>query len=122
MDKKTQPTLSIIMPIFNEEVVIPTLVERLQAFMERLTPLETEIILVDDTFIDRVPELLKQLCSKGSRFRYARLARNSGSHVAILAGLTRARGDCAVFLAADLQDPPELILRMLERWRRGHHV
>lgn len=55
-------------------------------------------------------------------FRYARLARNSGSHVAILAGLGQARGRCAVFLAADLQDPPELILQMLEVWRRGHHV
>src|SRR5262249_33144977 len=53
---------------------------------------------------------------------YARLAKNCGSHVAVLAGLARARGQCAVFLAADLQDPPELILRMMDFWRQGRHV
>jgi dolichol-phosphate mannosyltransferase len=51
-----------------------------------------------------------------------RLAKNSGSHVAILAGLAQARGECSVFLAADLQDPPELILQMLDLWRAGHHI
>ena len=116
------PELSIVIPVFNEEAVIPALVERLRAFMERLTPLETEIILVDDHSQDRSPELLKQVCANDPRFRYARLARNGGSHVAVLAGLAQARGECAVFLAADLQDPPELILRMLDLWRAGHHV
>jgi len=90
--------------------------------MERLDPLVAEVILVDDHSADRTPELLKEVCSNDARFRYARLAKNSGSHVAILAGLARARGECAVFLAADLQDPPELILQMLDLWRTGHHV
>lgn len=116
------PELSIVIPVFNEEAVIPALIERLQSFVARLTPLVTEIILVDDHSIDRSPELLKEVCAADPRFRYARLAKNSGSHVAILAGLARARGECAVFLAADLQDPPELILQMLDLWRAGHHV
>jgi glycosyltransferase involved in cell wall biosynthesis len=116
------PELSIIIPVFNEEAVIPALVDRLRSFIARLTPLETEIILVDDHSVDRSPELLKEICSNDTRFRYARLAKNSGSHVAILAGLARARGECAVFLAADLQDPPELILQMLDLWRAGHHI
>lgn len=116
------PTLSVVIPLFNEEAVLPALVERLRSFIERLTPLVTEIILVDDHSSDRSPELLKEICRNDPRFRYARLAKNSGSHVAILAGLAQARGDCAVFLAADLQDPPELILQMLELWRAGHHV
>jgi dolichol-phosphate mannosyltransferase len=116
------PELSIVIPVFNEEAVIPALIERLRSFVERLTPLVTEIILVDDHSTDRSPELLKEVCSTDPRFRYARLAKNSGSHVAILAGLARARGECAVFLAADLQDPPELILQMLDLWRAGHHV
>ncbi len=116
------PELSIVIPVFNEEAALPALHDRLCSFAERLTPLVTEIILVDDHSSDRSPELLKQFCQENPMFRYARLARNSGSHVAILAGLGQARGRCAVFLAADLQDPPELILQMLEGWRRGHHV
>jgi len=116
------PELSIVIPVFNEEAVLPALRDRLCSFVKRLTPLVAEIILVDDHSSDRSPEVLKQFCQDNSMFRYARLARNSGSHVAILAGLGQARGRCAVFLAADLQDPPELILQMLEVWRRGHHV
>jgi glycosyltransferase involved in cell wall biosynthesis len=116
------PELSIVIPVFNEEAVLPALVERLRAFMDRLAPLVTEIILVDDHSADRSPEFLKDICRQDSRFHYARLARNNGSHVAILAGLGEAQGACSVFLAADLQDPPELILQMLDLWRTGHHV
>ena len=116
------PELSIVIPVFNEEAVLPALIERLRSFVARLTPLLIEIVLVDDHSVDRSPEILKEVCSNDPLFRYARLAKNSGSHVAILAGLSRARGACAVFLAADLQDPPELILQMLDLWRAGHHI
>ena len=116
------PELSIVIPVFNEEAVLPSLVKRLHSFLNRLAPLDAEIILADDHSVDRSPELLKDICRSDSRFRYVRLAKNSGSHVAILAGLAQARGECAVFLAADLQDPPELVLQMLDLWRAGHHV
>jgi len=116
------PELSIVIPVFNEETALPALVERLRGFAERLAPLSMEVILVDDHSTDRSPELLREVCRQDRRFRYARLAKNSGSHVAILAGLAQARGSCAVFLAADLQDPPELISQMLDLWRGGHHV
>ena len=86
-EMKLQPNLSIVIPVFNEEAVLPALVERLRVFMERLSPLETEVILVDDRSLDRSPELLKEICRRDPRFRFARLAKNSGSHVAILAGL-----------------------------------
>ncbi|HTS04208.1 MAG TPA: glycosyltransferase family 2 protein [Candidatus Eisenbacteria bacterium] len=117
-----RPELSIVIPVYNEEAVLPALRERLCAFVERLSPLETEIILVDDHSSDQTPQILKEFCEQNSMFRYARLAKNCGSHVAVLAGLARARGECAVFLAADLQDPPELILQMMEAWRQGHHI
>jgi|SRR5581483_2724092 len=116
------PELSIVIPIYNEEVVLPALRERLCSFAERLSPLVTEIILVDDHSSDRSPQMLKQFCETNPMFRYARLAKNSGSHVSTLAGLAQARGECAVFLAADLQDPPELIPRMMDLWRLGNHV
>lgn len=116
------PELSIVIPVFNEEAVIPALVERLRGLTERLAPLMTEIILVDDHSSDRSPDLLRELSRQDPRFRHCRLAKNSGSHVAILAGLAQAQGESAVFLAADLQDPPELILQMLELWRSGKHV
>lgn len=117
-----RPELSIVIPVYNEAAVLPALRERLCEFVERLSPLVTEIILVDDHSGDGSPQILKELCEQNPIFRYARLAKNCGSHTAVIAGLSRARGQCAVFLAADLQDPPELILQMLDLWRRGNHV
>ena len=116
------PQLTIVIPVFNEEAVLPTLFERLSAFTEQLVPLVTEVVLVDDHSADRSTELLREICRNDPRFRYVRLAKNSGSHVAILAGLAQTRSACAVFLAADLQDPPELILQMLDLWRAGNQV
>lgn len=116
------PKLSIVIPVFNEEAVIPPLLDRLRRCLDRLSPLVTEVILVDDHSSDRSLDLLKDVYRRDPRFRYARLAKNCGSHIAILAGLAQARGECAVFLAADLQDPPELILQMLDLWRAGHHI
>ena len=117
-----RPLLSIVIPVFNEEAVLPALVGRVRSFMERLPPLQAEVILADDHSSDRSPELLREICGSDPRFRYVRLAKNSGSHVAILAGLARARGECSVFLAADLQDPPELIPQMLDQWRCGDQI
>lgn len=116
------PSLSIVVPVFNEELAIPILIERLHSLADRLFPLEIEIILVDDHSCDGSCEILRKLLNKDSRLRYARLSRNSGSHIAILAGLELAKGDCAVFLAADLQDPPELIPQLLDAWRAGSQI
>jgi dolichol-phosphate mannosyltransferase len=117
-----QPELSIVLPVYNESAAIPRLLERLDSFLARNKDLRAEIIFVDDHSTDGSAELLKSACDQNPVYRYLRLARNSGSHVAILAALQHARGDCAVFLAADLQDPPELIARMLELWRSENHV
>jgi|ERR1035441_1487147 glycosyltransferase involved in cell wall biosynthesis len=117
-----RPELSIVIPVFNEEAVIPILVGRLRGIADQIFPLEIEVILMDDHSADRSAEMLREVSRQDPRFRYARLAKNSGSHVAILAGLAEARGESAVFLAADLQDPPELIPRMLDLWRAGSQV
>ena len=122
MTPTSRPELSIVLPVYNEESGIPALLGRLEKLLQNNKDVKAEIIFVDDHSTDDSPALLKAACEKSENYRYLRLARNSGSHVAILAALQHARGDCAIFLAADLQDPPELIPRMLEAWRMGSHV
>lgn len=116
------PTLSIVIPVFNEEPNIPQLRERLEKLLASLGSVQAEILFVDDHSNDRSAELLKTACDANKAFKFLRLSRNRGSHVAILAGLEHARGQCAVFLASDLQDPPELIEKMLDLWRHGRQV
>src|SRR5713226_5199057 len=118
----SRPELSIVLPVYNEQSSIAVLLERLEQLLQNTKDVKTEIIFVDDHSTDDSPALLKATCQKNEGYRYLRLARNSGSHVATLAALQHARGDCAVFLASDLQDPPELIPRMLELWGTGNHV
>src|SRR5437867_1230934 len=103
------PTLSLVIPVFNEEGNLPALLLRLKELLSSIGEKSTEIIFVDDHSADKSPALLKAACRENPAFHYLRLSRNRGSHVAILAGLEHARGQCAVFLASDLQDPPELI-------------
>jgi dolichol-phosphate mannosyltransferase len=122
MDISGKAILSIVIPVFNEEESIPALQTRLRSFLATFDAVDTEVIFVDDHSTDRTQAKLKTACNETANFRYIRLAANSGSHVAVLAGLRYARGDCAVFLAADLQDPPELIPKMLALWRQGNHV
>ena len=113
--------LSIIVPVYNEEESLPYLAPRLNALIETLA-MDVEVWLVDDHSTDETPQLLKALCEEQATYHYIRLASNSGSHIALLAGLKQARGDCATMLAADLQDPPELIPELLALWRAGNKV
>ncbi|MGJ3241242.1 MAG: glycosyltransferase family 2 protein [Anaerolineae bacterium] len=113
--------LSIIIPVYNEEESLPHLTTRLNALLETLT-VEVEVWLVDDHSTDASPQLLRGICANDRRYNFIRLASNSGSHIAILAGLRQASGDCATMIAADLQDPPELIPRLLDEWRVGNKV
>jgi dolichol-phosphate mannosyltransferase len=114
--------LSLVIPVYNEQESIPALLARLDAFMASVGGETVEVILVDDHSNDATPRMLSEICQKNPSYKFLRLSRNSGSHIAIVAGLEFASGNCAVFLAADLQDPPELIPKMLELWRNGNHV
>ncbi len=117
-----RPTLSIVIPVFNEGENLPALFERLDRVLEGLRGVPAEVVFVDDHSTDPSPALLREACRHDPRLRYLRLSSNSGSHVAILAGLEHASGECAVFMASDLQDPPELIPKMLDLWRQGNHI
>ena len=120
MERKDQK-LSIVIPVFNEEANIDLLIERLENFVNKIE-INSEIILVDDHSTDKTSELIQAHCEKISYLKYIRLSKNSGSHVAIIAGFQHATGDCATFLAGDLQDPPELIEKLLEQWLQGYKV
>jgi polyisoprenyl-phosphate glycosyltransferase len=116
-----RPTLSLVLPIYNEEDVIPELHRRLQDFLAKL-PLETEVLFVNDGSRDRSMELLRQVAEGETRYRLLSFARNFGHQTAITAGVDYARGKAVVVMDADLQDPPEVVLEMVEKWREGFDV
>lgn len=113
--------ISIIVPCFNEEAVLPRLFERLSAAAATWNA-DYEIVCVDDGSRDRTWELLKQQHAADSRWRGLALARNFGHQTAVSAGLHHSTGDAAIIIDADLQDPPEEIARLLAKWREGFEV
>ncbi len=113
--------LSIITPAFNESANLVALHARLTAAMDVLR-LEWEWVVVDDHSPDATFAVVQQLAARDPRVRGIRLARNAGSHLAITCGLHHVRGDAAIMMAADLQDPPETIATMLAQWRQGAQV
>lgn len=119
---RTNPaSLSIVIPCFNEEEVLDTLVTRLN---ESVTPLAIpfEIVLIDDGSKDRTWELLRTYQERESTIKAVKLSRNFGHQLALTCGLDQARGEVVIIMDADLQDPPELLPQMLEKWREGFDV
>ena len=117
------PTLSVVAPLFNEEGNVAELVRRLRAAADGAPGIDHyEIVLVDDGSSDRTVELLQQQAAADPRIVVVRLSRNFGHQLAATAGLDIARGDAVVLIDADLQDPPELIPAMVERWHAGFDV
>jgi glycosyltransferase involved in cell wall biosynthesis len=113
--------LSILTPAFNEAANLPALYARLIETMGVVGG-DWEWVIVDDHSSDETFAVIERLALRDARVRGFRLARNSGSHVAITCGLHHADGDAAVMMAADLQDPPETLAAMIDRWRRGAQV
>jgi dolichol-phosphate mannosyltransferase len=113
--------LSVLTPAFNEAANLRNLYQQLAPALDALT-LDWEWIVVDDHSRDTTFEVLTDLATRDARVRGVRLSRNAGSHTAISCGLHLASGDAAVIMAADLQDPPETLRAMIERWRAGAQV
>ncbi len=115
------PKYSLIIPIYNEEETIPELYRRVSDVMDSLDD-SVELILINDGSRDQSLNLMRELQERDARVCYISFARNFGHQAAVTAGLNFARGQVIVVLDADLQDPPELIPKMIESWQAGYHV
>lgn len=114
--------LSVVAPCFDEEAVLPEMHRRLVAALERGPAAAFEIVYVDDGSRDATLDLLRGLQAADARVRVVALARNFGQEMATTAGIAAAAGDAVVLIDADLQDPPEVIAEMLDRWQQGADV
>lgn len=115
------PSLSIVIPCFNEEEVLPELYRRVKAAAAS-AGCPYEIILVDDGSRDRTWEMLVQYQNQDTRIKAVRLSRNYGHQVAMTCGVDQAQGQVVLIMDADLQDPPELLGEMLKKWAEGYDV
>jgi len=112
---------SIVVPVYNEELVLETCYSRLTAVMEK-TGEDYELIFVDDGSRDKTAAMVSCLCEKDSHVRMLSFSRNFGHQTAITAGMDAAAGQAVVVIDADLQDPPEVILDMIKKWQEGYDV
>ncbi|MFQ5613235.1 MAG: glycosyltransferase family 2 protein [Anaerolineae bacterium] len=112
---------SIIAPCYNEQNVLHELYRRIREVMDQ-TGESWELILVNDGSRDQTGEIMRQLHAADPRVRFIDFARNFSHQIAVTAGMDYAQGDAVVLIDADLQDPPEVILEMINQWRAGHEV
>jgi glycosyltransferase involved in cell wall biosynthesis len=112
---------SIVIPVFNEEAVLPVLLRRLDLLLARLDG-PAEAIFVDDGSSDSSSVVLRELTKRDPRFRYIGLSRNFGHQIAITAGMDAAQGQAIIVMDADLQDPPEVVEQLIAKWKEGYEV
>jgi dolichol-phosphate mannosyltransferase len=112
---------SIVIPLYNEEGILPLLVERLQEIMAQLDG-TAEVVMIDDGSSDRTYSLAQAAATSDPRFKLIQFSRNFGHQMAITAGMDASSGDAVIIMDADLQDPPYVILQMIEKWREGYEV
>lgn len=112
---------SLIVPLYNEELVINESYRRLKEVMEE-THEEYEIIFVNDGSKDLTKKMAEEICKKDGKIKLVSFSRNFGHQAAITAGMNIAAGKAVIVIDADLQDPPEVILQMIEKWKEGFQV
>lgn len=114
--------LSVVIPVyFNEDNLMP-LYDDMKKKIIDVIDFEYEIVMVNDGSKDGSYSVMQKIAQMDKNVKIVSLARNFGSHAAILCGLEKCTGDCAVVKAADLQEPTELILEMVDRWKKGFNV
>jgi len=113
--------MSLVLAVFNEEAVFPELYRRLLVVLEAM-PTDYEIIFVDDGSRDRTLDLIREAAGRNLRIRYLSFSRNFGHQIALSAGIDHAEGDTVVVMDSDLQDPPEIIPQLYQKWLEGCEV
>ena len=114
--------LSILIPAYNEQAVLPQLYKRLCQLADAVPAYQLEFFFVDDGSSDNTLHMIKQLASKDKRVAYVSLSRNFGKEIGMIAGLDYVKdSDATVIIDADLQDPPELIPKMIQYYEQGYH-
>lgn len=116
-----EPVISIVAPLYNELQTLPELYRRISEVMNS-TQETWELLLVDDGSTDGSTEYIKQLAHQDKHVKPVIFSRNFGHQLAVTAGLDYARGQAVVIIDADLQDPPEVIIEMMKKWREGYEV
>ena len=112
--------VTIIIPAYNEEESLPLLYDRLNNVIDGLKDYEFEMLFINDGSKDKTIEIIKSYRENDKRISYVDFSRNFGKEIAMIAGLDYAKGDCVIFIDADLQDPPELIPELLKYWEQGY--
>ena len=113
--------VSIIIPVYNEEAVITDMLQEVKQSLNNIEE-NIEIICVNDGSNDRTLEIIRELAKENTCIRVLDLSRNFGHQIAVTAGIDHCKGDCAIIIDADLQDPPSLIPQMVEKWKENYHV
>jgi len=116
------PRVSLAIPVYNEEAVVPELLRRTTAVLDSLPGGPHEIVLANDGSSDRTLEMLEQAAEKDGRLVVVDLSRNFGHQTALTAALDHVSGDVAVLMDGDLQDPPEAVPALLEAFQQGYDV
>lgn len=114
--------ISVVIPVYYNQDNLRPLYADMSAKLLNHDEYEWEIVMVNDGSKDESYVVMKELAEKDKRIKIYSLSRNFGSHAAILCGLSKCTGDCAVVKAADLQEPTEMVLEMAERWQKGNNV
>lgn len=120
MTKPGKKLITVLIPAYNEQEVLPHLMERLGKLTSEHSDFDWELLFVNDGSRDRTLEMIRDYAKVDERVSYINLSRNFGKETGMIAGLDHARGDAVVIIDADLQDPPELIPDMIKWWQQGY--
>ena len=112
---------SVVVPLYNEELVITESYKRLKAVMDS-TKENYEIVFINDGSKDKTKDIAQNICKRDEKIKLLNFSRNFGHQAAITAGMEEAQGDAIIVIDADLQDPPEAMLLMIEKWKEGYEV
>ncbi len=114
--------LSVIVPVYNEELVLPLFHERMTQVIDKLKDYNCKVILIDDGSLDNSWKIIGRISEADDRFSGVRLSRNFGHQAAISCGYELAQGDAVICIDSDLQDPPEVIPELIRHWEAGDRV